>query len=172
MYERVVVSADGRVPAGTSTGVQPADSHRHWLHQRLIESPASLQDVTLQQLPEGTLAMEWQAVFQGAGVAYIQLGGVLVAACLLLEGKHVVSENAAIDALQQTLQLRKAPGFEQIRRMRARPIRALVLLQDLSRSEIIDTMVYWADCLATAYFGVIATGPELNSGDTVTMRAV
>lgn len=172
-YHRMMVTADGRVPHVSPAFPEPSDQHRQWLAQLLTESPANLQGLVVQQISGTNLSMEWQAVFLGAGVAYFQQGDQTVAACLLFQGRHLISEIAAIDALQQTLQAKKAAGFELVRRAHARPMRAIILLRHPLDSEVIGSIAYWADCLAQAYLGTLPTAPsETHSADGVSIRAV
>ncbi len=166
MFSRMIAQADAPAlvdgvrnePSGLSA------THLRWLQSLLSDSPASLQNVPLGKVSDLELVMEWQAVFQGAGVAYYRAGGAVVAVGLMLDGRFPSSEQAAIDAVQQTVQSARSRGngFELIRKQTQRPLRALVLTDSLARGEMLAVLEYWADCLTAAYFGKVG---ELLSGD-------
>ena len=144
--------------------VNPSDlssTHLKWMQGLLAESPATLQDISLGRVADVDVTMEWQAVFQGAGVAYFRTLGNVILVCLLLDGRHPTSEHAAIDAVQQSVQSTRARtgGFELVRKHTRRPLRALVLTDITASRDLLSAVEYWSDCLATAYFGALGGGP-------------
>lgn len=162
MLERLTTTFAGR-NIGNVAAVPPVtEMHLRWMQNLLAESPASLQSIPLGQLDCGEVTMEWQAVFQGAGVVYVRCQGSIIAAGMLLQGKFLTSEHAAIEAVQQTLLSGRgrSAGFEMVRRQHARPLRAIVVLDETIAEDLLVCLQYWIDCLASAYFPTLPEMPD------------
>jgi hypothetical protein len=166
MFDRVIAVADGRLTLDGTKFEQPeiSSTHLSWFERLLADSPASLQDVSLGHSSDGDVALEWQAVFQGVGVGYLRGSGKLLAVCILLNGQFPSSEQAAIDAVQQTVQAAKMrnSGFEVVRKHASRPLRALVITDSAIQPETLSMMQYWTDCLGTAYFKSLGIAAHVN----------
>lgn len=168
MFERIKTIADGHSArdSSPSEASQVSPSHLKWIERLLSESPASLQDISLGESPEGKLTLEWQSVFQGAGTAYFKTDRGIISICLLLHGQFPASERAAIDAVQQVVQSvrTRGGGFDAVRKHRGRPLQAMILMDDTSSRETLALAEYWSDCLALAYFSLRAASlPDIES---------
>lgn len=154
MFEKIAVTFSGR-DLQAAASLPPLDfTHVKWVETLLSENPAVIPGVVLGKLPDGDVSVEWQAVFQGAGVGYLRQCGATVAVSLFLGGQFVTSENAAIDAVQQIHASGKhrGPGFDLVRKRQARPLRAVVFLVENPSPELRACILYWTDCIAKAYF--------------------
>lgn len=159
LFERISIIAEGRsVVNGSPLGISSVSpSHLSWIERLLVESPASLQDIVLENSPDGKLTLEWQSVFQGVGFAYFRTSRGIIAVCLLLHGCFPTSERAAIDAAQHAVQSvhNRNADFDFVRRHDGRPLRATVIVEEPANPEASSRVEYWCDCLALAYFNML-----------------
>lgn len=170
MFQRLALTYSGRNLQAVADEPVIDAAHLRQFRQLLADTPATLANVALAQLGDDQLTMEWQAVFQGAGVVYLRLNGSVVAVAVLLAGRFVSSENAAIDAIQQMLFTGKVrgAGFETIRKHRDRPLRAVVFVDENPRPDLTSAILYWTDCLAKSYFASLSSMPAEANPDLST----
>jgi len=176
MFERIKTIAEGHSvrESSPSEASRVSPSHLNWIERLLSESPASLQDISLGESREGKLTLEWQSVFQGVGTAYFRTDRGIIAICLLLHGRFPASERAAIEAVHQAVQsVRTRSGsFDLVRKHSGRPLQAIILMDDASGLETQALTEYWSDCLALAYFSLLAVSfPESDIAASALPRA-
>lgn len=145
-----------------------AKSHLVWLAGILRATPASF-EVRLHQSTSAELRLEWQSVFEGAGVGYLSVDGGLAAVCVVLDDRFPSVRKAVLDAVLGCVSCLQTPaGRRAVTALRSPAIARVrgVFLTGSLREDVIADIQYWADALALVYLGDTKTlpcqcGPEL-----------